>query len=93
MQQIENFITFVYFFFFVKITFVFCQIEQLKERFGTPECRKIVRVRALGQVVPLMSHPFLRIKIGCIKDSCAPQETIQQQQQQQQQHSLLSQAS
>jgi hypothetical protein len=23
-----------------------------------------------------VSHPFLRTKIGCIKDSCAPQETI-----------------
>jgi hypothetical protein len=23
-----------------------------------------------------MSHPFLRTKIGCIKDSCAPQETV-----------------
>jgi hypothetical protein len=23
-----------------------------------------------------VSHPFLRTKIGCIKDSCAPQETV-----------------
>jgi hypothetical protein len=23
-----------------------------------------------------VSHPFLRAKIGCIKDSCAPQETV-----------------
>jgi hypothetical protein len=23
-----------------------------------------------------LSHPFLRTKIGCIKDSCAPQETV-----------------
>jgi hypothetical protein len=24
----------------------------------------------------LLSHPFLRTKIGCIKDSCAPQEPV-----------------
>jgi hypothetical protein len=24
----------------------------------------------------LLSHPFLRTKIGCITDSCAPQETV-----------------
>jgi hypothetical protein len=36
----------------------------------------LVIVILLGGRKMSVSHPFLRTKIGCIKDSCAPQETV-----------------
>jgi ATP-dependent DNA helicase PIF1 len=35
-----------------------------------------LKVKKDCPIILLLSHPFLRTKIGCIKDSCAPQETV-----------------
>jgi hypothetical protein len=37
---------------------------------------RIVYANSAQEERYFLSHPFLRTKIGCIKDSCAPQETV-----------------